>query len=460
VRAASGDSAFFVVVANLLLQFEFLMKTSVETESSDLSYPEFSRKHFRSSCGENFAGYFSEGRTWSFKKQDLLDARARRLFETSALACSMDAYPFQAPLETKAGPCVRTDGHEMLLLSSYDYLGLIGDPRIDAAAIEAIHRYGTGTGGVRLLTGTLALHHETEEELAAFKGTEASLTFTSGYVANLAVISSLFGPADRVIADALSHRSLMDACRLAGVQVQRFQHNDPDSLRHEIKNGPPANRTLIISDGVFSMDGDICCLPDLIEVKKEFGCYLLMDESHATGVLGKYGRGTDEHFGVDTNDVDIWTGSLAKAMPSGGGFVAGSRELMIFLQHASAPFIFSGAMPAPAAAAVREAIRIVQKEPERVERIRENATMLREGLQALGFDTGMSQTAVIPLMLFDDARTALFARELRNRGILTSPVMFPAVAQGSSRLRLCVTAAHTKEQLQFALDMFASLKDA
>jgi 7-keto-8-aminopelargonate synthetase-like enzyme len=227
------------------------MKTSVETESSDLSYPEFSRKHFRSSCGENFAGYFSEGRTWSFKKQDLLDARARRLFETSALACSMDAYPFQAPLETKAGPCVRTDGHEMLLLSSYDYLGLIGDPRIDAAAIEAIHRYGTGTGGVRLLTGTLALHHETEEELAAFKGTEASLTFTSGYVANLAVISSLFGPADRVIADALSHRSLMDACRLAGVQVQRFQHNDPDSLRHEIKNGPPANRTLIISDGVF-----------------------------------------------------------------------------------------------------------------------------------------------------------------------------------------------------------------
>ena len=419
-----------------------------------------SRKHFRSSSGEIFDGYFTEGRTWSFKKQDLLDARARRLFESAALACSVDAYPFQAPLTHKSGPCVLTDGHEMLMLSSYDYLGLIGDPRIDAAAIEAVKRYGTGTGGVRLLTGTLELHRETERAIARFKGTEAALTFTSGYVANLAVISSLFGPADRVIADTFSHRSLMDACRLAGVQVQRFEHNDPDSLRREIVNGPQANRTLIISDGVFSMDGDICCLPELVKIKKEFGCYLLMDESHATGVLGARGRGTDEHFGVDPSDIDIWTGSLAKAIPSGGGFVAGSHELMIFLQHASAPFIFSGAMPAPAAAAVLAAIQIVEKEPQRVDRIRANAQFLRGGLQALGFDTGLSQTAVIPLMLYDDTRTALFARELRNRGILTSPVMFPAVAQGSSRLRLCVTAAHSQEQLQFALDVFATLRDA
>ena len=236
------------------------MKPFLEAEAAGTE-PSLSKRHFRSSSGEIFHGYFSEGRTWSFKKHDLLDARARRLFETAALACSLDAYPFQAPLTNKTGPCVLTDGHEMLMLSSYDYLGLIGDPRIDAAAIEAVKRYGTGTGGVRLLTGTLELHRETEEELAAFKGTEGALTFTSGYVANLAVISSLFGPADRVIADSLSHRSLMDACRLAGVQVQRFQHNDPDSLRHEIKTGPQANRTLIISDGVFSMDGDVCCLP-------------------------------------------------------------------------------------------------------------------------------------------------------------------------------------------------------
>ncbi len=435
------------------------MKTQVEVAPPPAELPT-GRKHFRSSSGEIFNGYFSEGRTWSFKKQDLLDARARRLFESAALACSVDAYPFQAPLARKAGPCVETEGHEMLMLSSYDYLGLIGDARIDAAAIEAVRRYGTGTGGVRLLTGTLELHREVEQQLADFKGTEASLLFTSGYVANLAVISSLFGPADRVIADTFSHRSLMDACRLAGVQVQRFQHNDPGSLRHELENGPQANRTLIISDGVFSMDGDICCLPELVRLKKEFGCFLLMDESHATGVLGAGGRGTDEHFNLDTSEVDIWTGSLAKAIPSGGGFVAGSRELMIFLQHASAPFIFSGAMPAPSAAAVGAALGIVEKEPERVDRIRANAEFLRGGLQSLGFDTGLSQTAVIPLMLFDDARTALFARELRNRNILTSPVMFPAVAQGASRLRLCVTAAHTEAQLGYALDVFSTLRDA
>ncbi|RRA47769.1 aminotransferase class I/II-fold pyridoxal phosphate-dependent enzyme [Acidipila sp. EB88] len=419
-----------------------------------------SKKHFRSSSGEIFDGYFTDGRAWSFKKQDLLDARARRLFESAALACSADAYPFQAPLTYKSGPCVETDGHEMLMLSSYDYLGLIGDPRIDTAAIEAIQRYGTGTGGVRLLTGTLELHRETEAAIARFKGTEAALTFTSGYVANLAVISSIFGPADRVIADSFSHRSLMDACRLAGVQVQRFEHNNPASLRHEIQNGPQANRTLIISDGVFSMDGDICVLPELIAIKKEFGCYLLMDESHATGVLGAGGRGTDEHFGIDTSEVDIWTGSLAKAIPSGGGFVAGSRELMIFLQHASAPFIFSGAMPAPSAAAVKEAIRILEAEPERVDRIRSNASFLRDGLKSYGFDTGLSETAVIPLMLYDDTRTALFARELRNRSILTSPVTFPAVAQGTARLRLCVTAAHTETQLQYALDVFSTLRNA
>ena len=405
-----------------------------------------------------FQNYFDSGRNDSFKKSDLIDARARRLFENTALACSLDAYPFQAPLSTRPGPIVEMNGHRMLMLSSYDYLGLIGDPRVDEAAIAALRKYGTGTGGVRLLTGTLDLHQELEQALAEFKGTESAITFTSGYAANLAVISALFGPADRVIADALSHRSLMDACRLAGVQVQRFEHNDMASLRHELENGPEANRTLIISDGVFSMDGDICPLPDLVAIKKEFGCFLLMDESHASGVLGEHGRGTDEHFAVNTDDVDIWTGSLAKAIPSNGGFVAVSRRLAIFLQHASAPFIFSGALAAPAAAAVCETLRILKQEPERVTRLRANASFLRDGLRNLGYDTGLSQTAVIPVMLFDDAKTAFFARKLRDYGILVSPVLFPAVAQGAARLRLCVTAAHTTENLEFALDVFEKMR--
>jgi glycine C-acetyltransferase len=418
---------------------------------------ERSTKTFPSSSGEMFQGYFAPGRQWSFKKNDLLDARARRIFETTALACSVDAYPFQMPLEAKAGPCVKADGHEMLMMSSYDYLGLIGHPRIDRAAMEAIQRYGTSTSGARLLTGTLDIHQEVEQQLADFKGTEAALTFSSGYMANLGIITALFGPSDRVIIDELCHRSLLDACRMAGVQVQRFKHNDPESLRKEIRGGAPSNRTVIISDGVFSMDGDICCLPELIAIKKEFGCFLMIDEAHASGVLGATGRGTDEHFGINTDEVDMWTGSLAKSIPSVGGFAAVSREVSIFLQHASSPYIFSAAMAASAVAAISTGLTILKEEPERVQRIAQNADYLRDGLKGLGYDTGLSETAVVPVILNDETRTALFARKLRDHGIIAAPVMFPAVAQGAARLRLCVTAAHTQEQLGYVLDVFSKL---
>ena len=424
-----------------------------------LDRPVLEAREFQSSSGGMFEGYFSKGLKDTYKKNDLMDARARRIFETTELACSMDAYPFQAPLSGRPGPVVEVDGHRMLSMSSYDYLGLIGDPRVDEAAIAAIRRYGTGTGGARLLAGTLDLHREVERALAEYKGTETAITFSSGYAANLAVISALFGPADRVIADVYSHRSLIDACRLAGVQVQRFAHNDMDSLRHELRNGPPANRTLIVSDGVFSMDGDIAKLPELIAVKKEFGCFLLMDESHASGMLGATGRGTDEHFGVATDEVDIWTGSLAKSIPANGGFVAVSQKLSIFLQHAASPFIFSAALTAPAAATVLAGLNILKEEPELVTRLRENASAMRAGLRSLGYDIGLSETAVIPVILHDDARTALFARKLRDYGVLAAPVMFPAVAQGESRLRLCVTAAHTPDHLQQALEVFGRLRE-
>jgi 8-amino-7-oxononanoate synthase len=413
---------------------------------------------FPSSSGSQFGEYFHDTKEWSFRKKDLMDARARRLFESTALACAVDAYPFQIPLEGKSGPCVQADGQTMLMLSSYDYLGLIGDSRVDAAAIEAIKKYGTGTGGVRLLTGTIDLHRDMERELAAFKGTEEVISFSSGYLANLAVISALFGPADRVIADALSHRSLVDACKLAGVQIQRFKHNDPESLRQEIEAPNDANRTLIISDGVFSMDGDICRLPEIVALKKEYECFLLMDESHSFGVLGQNGRGCDEQFGIAPTDVDIWTGSLAKAIPSNGGFAAVSQELAIFLQHAAAPYIFSAALCPAAVAAVIESVAILRAEPQRVTCMKANADFLRNGLKSLGYDTGFSETPVIPVVLKEDRITAMFARKLRDYGILTTPVLFPAVAQGTSRLRLCVTAAHTRQQLEFALDVFDKLR--
>ena len=207
------------------------------------------------------------------------------------------------------------------------------------------------------------------------------------------------------------------------------------------------------------MDGDIAKLPELIAVKKEFGCFLLMDESHASGMLGATGRGSDEHFGVATDEVDIWTGSLAKSIPANGGFVAVSQKLSIFLQHAASPFIFSAALTAPAAATVLAGLNILKEEPELVTRLRENASVMRAGLRSLGYDIGLSETAVIPVILHDDARTALFARKLRDYGVLAAPVMFPAVAQGESRLRLCVTAAHTPDHLQQALEVFGRLRE-
>jgi 8-amino-7-oxononanoate synthase len=310
-----------------------------------------------------------------------------------------------------------------------------------------------------MLTGTIDLHHQMERDVAAFKGTAEAITFSSGYLANLAVIASLLSPQDRVIMDALSHRSLVDACRLAGVPLQRFRHNDLDSLRHELSSGAPANRTLIVADGVFSMDGDICPLPGLIEIKREFGCYLMIDESHSSGVLGACGRGTDEHFGVSAEDVDIWSGSLAKAIPSNGGFIAVSQELAIYLQHSAAPFIFSAALAPSSVAAVSASLAVLKREPERVARVKLNADFLREGLQALGYDTGHSETAIIPVVLRDETMAALMAGRLREIGIFVTPIMFPAVPLGSARLRLCVTAAHSLEDLEFALDGFRQVRE-
>jgi 8-amino-7-oxononanoate synthase len=413
---------------------------------------------FTSASGDQFNGFFASEKKRSFQKDSLIDARARRVFDLMGRACEAGLYPFQIALESRTGPWVQSEGRKMLMLSSYDYLGLIGDPRINESAVEAVRKYGTATGGARLLTGTLDLHQQMESELAAFKGTEEAITFSSGYLANLAVMSGFMTPQDRVILDSLSHRSLVDACRLAGVPLQRFCHNDPCSLRRELESGEPANRTLIIADGVFSMDGDICRLPELIELKKEFRCYLMIDEAHSLGILGATGRGTDEHFGIATSEVDIWTGSLAKSMPSTGGFVACSQELAIYLQHSASPFIFSAALCPASAAAVRTGLAILKSEPERVAKLKQSADFMRAGLRDLSYDVGGSETPVIPVILGSEEVTAIFAGRLRDLGILVAPVMFPAVAQGSARLRLCVTAAHTIPDLEFALDAFRQLR--
>jgi glycine C-acetyltransferase len=409
--------------------------------------------------GQLFNGFFDPGRHWDLRKDKLVDARARRVFELMGRACDAGVYPYQLPLEGRSGPWVRAEGRDMLMLSSYDYLGLIGDSRVDDAAIAAIRKYGTGTGGVRMLTGTADIHHEMEREVADFKGTPEAITFSSGYLANLAVLASLLSVQDRVILDSLSHRSLVDACRLAGVPLQRFKHNDMDSLRQEIAAGGSSNRTLIVADGVFSMDGDICPLPDLVQIKRETGCFLMIDESHASGVLGVHGRGTDEHYGLHASDVDIWTGSLAKGIPSNGGFVAVSQELSIFLQHSAAPFIFSAALNPSAVAAVTAALRVLRSEPERVTRLALNADFLRNGLKELGYNTGRSETPIIPVIYNDETSAAMAAGSLRDMGICVTPILFPAVPLGAARLRLCVTAAHETSDLEFALDAFRRIRN-
>jgi glycine C-acetyltransferase len=410
-----------------------------------------------SSSGDLFNGFFTSGRKLDFQKSSIIDGRGRGVFGMMQVSCAEDVYPYQVPLESRTGPWVQAEGRRMLMLSSYDYLGLVGDARIENAAIAAIRKYGSATGGARLLTGTNELHRKTEKDLAAFKGTEAALTFSSGYAANLAVIAGLLTPQDRVILDSLSHRSLVDACRRAGVHLQRFRHNDMSSLRSEIVGGQ-GNRTLIVADGVFSMDGDICPLPDLIEIKREFGCFLMIDDAHATGVLGATGRGTDEHFGVRTGDVDLWTGSLAKSIPSTGGFIAMSQEVSMFLQHAASPYIFSAALCPASTGAIREGLAILNAEPHIVTRLRLQSNYLREGLKDLGYDVGASCTPIIPVILKDEEAAARMSRRLRDFDILASPIMFPAVALGTARLRICVTAGHTISDLDFALDAFRQLR--
>ena len=388
-------------------------------------------------------------------RNGLLDLEeARRWFALLRWGSDRDLYTYQQPLEGRSGPRVRVRGEPLLMLSSYDYLGLIGHPAIEAAAVDAVRRHGTGTGGVRLLTGTTELHRALERDLAAFQGTEAALTFSSGYAANMAVIPALFGPRDRVIADANVHRSAIDACLLARVPVRRFAHNDTESLERALANPSRARRTLIMVEGVYSMDGDVCPLPEIVAIKKRHGALLLIDEAHAIGVLGQTGRGVHEHFGLPASCADVWTGSLSKAIPANGGFVAGSMDLITYLQHAGAPFIFSAALCPAAAGSVRAALRVIAEEPGRICRMRARARQLRDGLRAIGHDTGASSTSIVPVLLGADLDAYQLARRLLGLGAIAIAVVHPAVPRGQARLRLCATAGHSETDIDEALEAF------
>jgi 8-amino-7-oxononanoate synthase len=356
-------------------------------------------------------------------------------------------------------PYVEVDGERYLMMSSYSYLGLNKDERIVTAAQEAAERYGTGAHGVRLLAGSLPIHDELESEMAELAGKPEAIVFSSGYVTNVGTIEALCGPDDLVLVDKVDHASIIDGCRLSGATMVRFRHNDPGHLARRLADADAeaASRSgaggrgvrLVVVDSVYSMDGDIAPLPALREVCDEHGALLMVDEAHALGNIGRTGRGIEEHFG-HTAAADITVGTLSKAIPSVGGFAAGPELLIQHLRYNARPFVFSAALPAPQAAAALAAVRILRAEPERVAHTQRLATRLRTSLTEAGFDTGHSESAVIPVIVGSSERAYALASACRREGVIGIPVATPAVPNGHARLRIAVTAVHSEADVDVA----------
>ncbi|MBK8795977.1 MAG: glycine C-acetyltransferase [Anaerolineales bacterium] len=351
---------------------------------------------------------------------------------------------------------VTIDGRRVLNFCANNYLGLANHPRLREAAKRAIDQYGIGPGAVRTIAGTMTLHLELERRLAEFKHAEACITFQSGFTANLATVPALMGDGDLIFSDELNHASIIDACRLSKARTIRYAHNDIDDLRRKLAGSPQFRRRLIISDGVFSMDGDIAPLDKLCEVAEAHSALLMVDDAHGEGVLGKGGRGIVDHFGLHGR-VDIEVGTLSKAFGVVGGLVAGKQPLIDWLRQRGRPFLFSSAMTVPDVAACIEAVNILQESDELVTQLWENARILRAGMQTLGFDTGHSQTPIVPLMLGDASLAQQFSRKLFEQGLFAMAIGFPTVAMGKARIRVMNSAAHSQADLEQALDIFEAV---
>jgi len=345
------------------------------------------------------------------------------------------------------------DGREVVNLSSNNYLGLTTHPRVREKAIEAVRRFGAGSGSVRSIAGTMALHMELERKLADFKKVEAVVVFQSGFTANAGTVAAILTKADIVISDELNHASIIDGCRLSRATIKVFPHRDVEAARRIIRELPAGGRRLLITDGVFSMDGDLGPLPELCALAEETGCIMMVDDAHASGVFGANGRGTIDHFGVHGR-VDIQVGTLSKAVGALGGYVAGSRNLIEFLYHRARPFLFSTSHPPAVAAACIAAIDVLLEEPELIERLWENTRFFKAGLAQIGFDTGLSESPITPVIVGDGATAMKLSDRLFREGVFAQGIAFPTVARDKARVRTIVTATHTREDLQFALDTF------
>ncbi|PPF66077.1 saframycin Mx1 synthetase B [Rathayibacter tritici] len=389
-----------------------------------------------------------------------LDALAKKLAATRRRVGSLESTPhrrnsFMPYVPIPSTPYVDVEGERLLMMSGYSYLGLAGDPRLAAAVSRAVDTYGTGAHGVRALAGSTPLHQELEHEVARFTERESALVFSSGYAANVGTIGAICGPGDHVFVDKLDHASIVDGCQLSGASVTRFRHNDPEHLNARLTAAPAGGIRLVIVDSVYSMDGDIAPLPALREVCDRHGALLMVDEAHALGVIGRTGRGIEEHYDR-TIAVDIKLGTLSKGIPSMGGWVSGTPELIYHLRYAARPFLFSAALAPAQTAAALEAVRLLRQEPWRVSQIQSESSRFRTAMTDSGLNVGDSETAIVPLIIGTDLEAYDYATICREEGVVGLPVVTPAVPTGLARLRIAITAAHAPADIDRAIEAFVA----
>jgi len=373
-------------------------------------------------------------------------------FDKAKTLMSNGLYPFFRIIESAQEPEVIMNGKKMIMIGSNNYLGLTNHPKVKEAAIEAIRKYGTGCAGSRFLNGTLSIHVELEEKLARFMRKEAALVFSTGFQVNLGVISALVGKDDIVIIDKMDHASIIDGCRLSFGEVKKFKHNDMSDLERVLKEYEDKGK-LVVVDGVFSMEGDIANLPDIIDLCKKYNARIMVDDAHGIGVLGKTGRGTAEHFGVE-NEVDLIMGTYSKSLASIGGFISGNADIIHFIKHFARSLIFSASPPPASVASVSAAVDIIENEPERREKLWKNTNKMLNGFRDLGFKIGNSQTPIIPIIVGEDEKAFLMAMMLQEEGVFANVAVTPAVPNGMALIRTSYMATHTEEQLDSVLNAF------
>ncbi len=360
-------------------------------------------------------------------------------------------------LETEQLPVARFDGREVINLSSNNYLGLTTHPRLKRKALEAVEKLGVGSGAVRTIAGTMSIHMALEEKIARFKQVEASVVIQSGFAANAGTVQAILGREDVIISDELNHASIIDGCRLSRAEIRVFPHKDVEACEKILKEiSGHKGRKLLITDGVFSMDGDIAPLPQLVELAEKYGCIMMIDDAHSSGVLGRNGRGTVDHFNLHGR-VDIQVGTLSKAIGALGGYVCSTRDTIEFLYHRARPFLFSTSHPPSVAATCLAAFEVLEEEPQLVDQLWANTKSFKEGLTRLGFNTGASETPITPVIVGDAALAHEFSRQLFQEGVFAQSLGFPTVPHGKARIRTIVTATHTRDELSRALAILESV---